>query len=77
MRAQIHVSPAGTRVFSRACEDRTASFPDAVREVEAALGVACFASAGLALVMQAPLIALLPTIAGIGLLTFAWRTVSP
>ncbi|MDQ8153451.1 MAG: glycosyltransferase [Gemmatimonadota bacterium] len=45
--------------------------------VEAALGLAALASATLAVVTGSPWIALLPTLAGAGLITFAWRTVRP
>lgn len=45
--------------------------------VEAGLGLASLASAALAIVVGAPWGALLPLLAGAGLLTFAWRTVRP
>lgn len=45
--------------------------------VEAGLGLASLASAGWALSTGAVWIALLPLLAGAGLLTFAWRTVRP
>lgn len=45
--------------------------------VEAGLGLASLASAAMALAMGAPWIALLPLLAGIGLVTIAWRTVWP
>lgn len=45
--------------------------------VEFALGLASLASAALAIAMGRPWIALLPTLAGAGLITFAWRTVRP
>ena len=42
MRAQIHLIPDGSvRVFSRNCEDRTASFPDVVAAIKAAAQGAC------------------------------------
>lgn len=45
--------------------------------VEAALGIGALANAGWAVAMGSPWIALLPLMAGTGLLAFAWRTVRP
>jgi cellulose synthase/poly-beta-1,6-N-acetylglucosamine synthase-like glycosyltransferase len=45
--------------------------------VEFALGLAVLANAAWAVALGRPLIALLPTLAGVGLVTFAWRTVRP
>lgn len=45
--------------------------------VEALLGSACLANAAWATLLGAPWMALLPLMAGVGLLTFAWRTVFP
>lgn len=45
--------------------------------VEAGAGLLCLGNAGWAIVAGAPWIALLPLLAGAGLLTFAWRTVRP
>lgn len=45
--------------------------------LESLLGLSSLASAALAVAAGAPWIALLPTLAGAGLLTFAWRTVRP
>lgn len=45
--------------------------------VEAGIGAIALASAGWALTAGAPWVALLPLLAGTGLLTFVWRTVRP
>jgi len=45
--------------------------------VEAGLGLACLASAAVAAAFGAPWIALLPLMAGSGLIVFAWLTVRP
>jgi len=45
--------------------------------VETGLGLASLASATWALASGAPWVALLPLLAGVGLLTFAWQTVRP
>ena len=45
--------------------------------LEAALGALCLGNAAWAIVLGAPWIALLPLMAGTGLIVFAWRTVWP
>ena len=64
----FHRTPKSTRVAGQA---------PAIVFVEAALGVASLANAAWALSLGSPWIALLPLMAGTGLLVFAWRTVWP
>ena len=64
----FHRTPKSTRATGQA---------PAIVYVEAALGIICLANVAMAFVFGAPWVALLPLLAGSGLLAFAWRTVWP
>jgi hypothetical protein len=65
-------------VFQRTPKStRAAGQAPAIVFLEAALGIGCLGNAAWAFSLGAPWIAALPLMAGVGLLIFAWRTVSP
>ena len=65
-------------VFKRTPKStRAAGQTTAIVLVEAALGALCLGNAAWAIALGTPWIALLPLMAGSGLLVFAWRTVWP